>query len=397
MLRILPEKRFLPSAKTKPKTKEVGGMPSITVPFFSDFHAPFVRAALAGAGLGSVQIESGLSQKALLAGLSYANNDACYSALVSAGQAVEARCDNGTYALPLICADCRAIDAPDIVARALRGAGKSECAVVPLARFFDVSSSHALDDAACQRLAMAIVMGDVSLQAFLAQGDNVDWERALHALRTLPVEELRGFLKKFCAYANFLIAGASPRPLIAVVGTAPVLFCGGMNAGVLSRIDEEGCRAMVPHLSLFALHSLLCSGISGPFLGELKKLRALVRESGGSLACGCPSLGELRALADGLIPQGITCGAGWVLPALMLHAASLGVRDVAYLSTFGCLSGHVVGKGSLNVVRAKAADMNIASLEFDQGTSIVNQINRLKLLASMAKQRAGEAKKIGSR
>lgn len=363
----------------------------VVVPFFSDFHAPFVRSALAGAGLDSVRIQSGLSQEALLVGLSHANNDACYSAIASVGQAVTAPCGSGVCVVPRICADCRALDVPGIVDRALRVAGREGCKVVPLAEFICDSGTYALDENSCRRLAAAVVLGDVSLQVFLTQGDSADWKRALHALESLSVEELRDFLKEFCAHANSLVADVPACPPIAVVGSAPVLFCEGMNAGIFSRIAEEGCRVSAPHLSLFVLHALDRLGLSGYFLEELKSLRAVVRESGMSLARSCPSLDELRTLVDGLVPQGITCGAGWILPALMLHAASSGTRDIAYLSTFGCLSGHVVGKGSLNVVRKKAAGVNIASLEFDQGTSVVNQVNRLKLLASMARQRAKEA------
>lgn len=424
----------------------------VVVPFFSDFHAPFVRAALAGAGLSSVEIRSGLSQDALLAGLSYANNDDCYFAIVAAGQVTSASACGALCAVPRVCADCRAADAPGIVKRALRLAGQDDCAVVPLGDFLRAKGSYALDTQVARRLAAAVIFGDIVLQAHMAawpgpsiapgecaaerlslarcanreslsaedvalppdatdvaaQGGAGDVRSsettelagggfstlrrdALCALETLSPDDLGCFVEPLCEKADALIDGASPRPLIALTGTAPVLFCEGMNARIASCVSEEGCRAVMPHLSLFALHALACAGDQGPFLEELSSLRARLRSTGGSVARSCPSLDELSTCVRDAVPEGITCGAGWILPALMLHAASRGVLDVAYLSTFGCLSGHVVGKGALNVVRSKAPGMNIASLEFDQGTSVVNQINRLKLLASMARQRTCES------
>ena len=424
----------------------------VTVPFFSDFHAPFVRAALAGAGLSSVEIRSGLSQDALLAGLSYANNDDCYSAIVAAGQVTSASACGALCAVPRVCADCRAADAPGIVKRALHLAGQDNCVVVPLGDFLCARGPYALDARVARRLAAAVVFGDIVLQAHMAAWSEPDIaagecatenlplvrcanresssaedaaspsntmgvasqsgagdvrssetaelagggfamlrQGALCALETSSPDDLGCFVEPLCETADALIDGASPRPLIALAGTAPVLFCEGMNARIASCVNDEGCRAVMPHLSLFALHALTCVGDQGPFLEELSSLRARLRSTGGSVARSCPSLDELSACVTGSVPEGITCGAGWILPALMLHAASRSVLDVAYLSTFGCLSGHVVGKGALNVVRAKAPGINIASLEFDQGTSVVNQINRLKLLASTARQRTCES------
>ncbi len=367
---------------------------SLVVPFFSDFHAPFVRAALKGAGLGSVEVRSGLAQDTLLKGLSHVNNDACYSAIAAAGQVVDARCE--TCVVPRICADCRAEDELGIVRRALCLADRRECAVLPLGSFLAESGEHALNEAVSRRLAAAVVAGDVALQATLAttgcaalRGDLAPMrEEVLRTLESSPLEDIRQMIEKLCARADFIAKGAPSLPPIALVGNAPVLFCEGINAHVVSCVEEEGCRAVMPPLSTFALHALICAGEQGSFADELRDLRASVRKGEGSIARLFSSLTELRAFVEGAIPVSLTYGSGWLLPALMMHMAGEGVFDAAYLSTFGCLSGHVVGKGALNIVRGRVPCMNVASLEFDQGTSVVNQINRLKLLVSTAKQRA---------
>ena len=59
------------------------------VPFPSEWHAPFIEAAARGAGLElDMAFESG--EDVIMRGLSLVNNDACYSSLIAAAQAVRA-------------------------------------------------------------------------------------------------------------------------------------------------------------------------------------------------------------------------------------------------------------------------------------------------------------------
>ncbi len=55
----------------------------------SEWHAPFIEAAARGAGLElDMAFESG--EDVIMRGLSLVNNDACYSSLIAAAQAVRA-------------------------------------------------------------------------------------------------------------------------------------------------------------------------------------------------------------------------------------------------------------------------------------------------------------------
>lgn len=56
-------------------------------------------------------------------------------------------------------------------------------------------------------------------------------------------------------------------------------------------------------------------------------------------------------------------------------------------SAFACLPNHVVGKGTIKLLRKTYPQANIAAVDYDPGASEVNQLNRIKLMLSTAKKR----------
>ena len=52
---------------------------------------------------------------------------------------------------------------------------------------------------------------------------------------------------------------------------------------------------------------------------------------------------------------------------------------------FACLPNHVVGKGVIKSIREKYPHANISPVDYDPGASETNQINRIKLLTTVAK------------
>ena len=93
-----------------------------------------------------------------------------------------------------------------------------------------------------------------------------------------------------------------------------------------------------------------------------------------------------------MVPGHLVQGAGWTVAGYARLFVRAGVGDLVYVRAFGCLAGHVVGQGALKPLRALCAaegeDVNLATIEFDPGTSEVNQVNRIKLLTAVAKRAA---------
>lgn len=68
----------------------------------------------------------------------------------------------------------------------------------------------------------------------------------------------------------------------------------------------------------------------------------------------------------------------------MIHLLETGVNNIICMQPFGCLPNHVVGKGMLKTLRESFPQANITAIDYDPGISIVNQLNRIRLMLSSA-------------
>ena len=80
-------------------------------------------------------------------------------------------------------------------------------------------------------------------------------------------------------------------------------------------------------------------------------------------------------------------GEGWFLTGEMVKLIDSGVPNVVCLQPFGCLPNHITGKGVMHELRTSYKGANITAIDCDAGSSEVNQLNRLKLMLAVAKER----------
>ena len=69
----------------------------------------------------------------------------------------------------------------------------------------------------------------------------------------------------------------------------------------------------------------------------------------------------------------------------MLEFMHNGIENIVCLQPFACLPNHVVGKGVIKTIRNNYPEANIAPIDYDPGASESNQISRIKLLLTIAK------------
>ena len=98
-------------------------------------------------------------------------------------------------------------------------------------------------------------------------------------------------------------------------------------------------------------------------------------------------------MASHYVSLGNQSGEGWFLTGEMLELIHSGVPNIVCVQPFGCLPNHVVGKGVIKTLREHNPDSNIVAIDFDPGASEVNQLNRIKLMLSVAKDNAKEKEK----
>ena len=378
------------------------------LPFPSVWHAPFIQAAADRCGLGW-QVTADSDASVAARGLALVNNDACYDTLVAAAQAVTAaeaagrRGADGTatveVGLPLLCNRCRSQDKPYLVQEALRRAGFGRVRVLPL---FQAMAEPGFVSVEAQRcLAAAIAVADSLLQvrlrvrphlpaSRLAYFDAVveSWrERALAEVASPQAPDASDFMRLLDAEAARLFGiSRSPRPIVGVAGSASVLFNPMVNDGLAATLEAEGCEVRLPWLASILAFVLAAQGTECPFSEELDHL-CLRASQGFVVIPGASCTANLREAGSRFAPAPLARGLGCAVAGWMQQLLWQGIDDIVYASHFGCLSGHVSGAGILGPLRRAYPQVNIAAVEYDPGTSSLNQVNRLKLIASIAWQK----------
>ncbi|MEA5019191.1 MAG: hypothetical protein VB027_02375 [Gordonibacter sp.] len=383
----------------------------ILVPFFSAYHAPFLEAALSGSS-EAWRVVTCLDEAAVCAGLETVNNDACFASLLAAGRTVvEVRSSFSSevdalscIVVPMPCVSCRGDDTPYLIARALEVAGFS----FPAKGVVDGLAllSHTKDYLRLGRIADALVVGDALLQISLRVRPYLDesrlssfnalletWSaRACEELAFVRAFDVRAYLEGLDgAIESFGVPERDGRPVVGIIGSAPALFDAGMNSDMIACIECENCEVAVPYLvslASFALRTKKAPGaVTALFDGRINILRNRT-----NMCWRCPSPTEVERAGLKILPAHRTQGPGLTMAGYARLFVEWGIRDFVYVRTFGCLAGHVVGQGAVKRLRTfgdcTGLPVNIATIEFDPGTSDVNQVNRIKLMASVAKRTA---------
>lgn len=79
-------------------------------------------------------------------------------------------------------------------------------------------------------------------------------------------------------------------------------------------------------------------------------------------------------------------GEGWLIPAEISAFANGGVNNVVSVQPFGCIANHVISKGVEKRMKEQFPKLNLLFLDFDDGTSEVNVLNRLHFMVKNVKE-----------
>ena len=198
------------------------------------------------------------------------------------------------------------------------------------------------------------------------------------------------------------------KPRVGIVGEILVKYMPLANGNLVEKLEEEGAEAVVPDFLDFFIYSgfgrtfrhknlggKLGSRIGGQALGKmLNFVRIPANKALKKSKRFTPStpMKELAKTASRFISIGNQYGEGWFLTAEMVHFIENGVPNIVCIQPFGCLPNHIVGKGVLKAVRSALPEANIATVDYDPGASEVNQLNRIKLMLTEAKNKIKDTK-----
>lgn len=71
----------------------------------------------------------------------------------------------------------------------------------------------------------------------------------------------------------------------------------------------------------------------------------------------------------------------------MVELIKDGVENIVCVQPVACLPNHIVGKSVIKKLRSIYSDANIVAIDYDPGASHTNQVNRIKLMLTVAKEK----------
>ena len=399
-------------------TKEMKYSHTIIGPQMSPIHFRILKHAFNACGYNFVILDA-VDPKAVDTGLKYVNNDACYPSIIVAGQMIAAL-ESGKYDVnhtSLIITQtgggCRASNYIGFIRRALTDAGFDNVPVLSLsAQGFEKNPGFKITPGLLHRLLMAVMVGDVLMRVLyrtrpyeLVPGSadalyekwNAKAEKQVKSLSLSGYHKLlKGIIKDF----DELPLKPIKKPRVGVVGEILVKFHPTANNKIVETIEREGAECVMPDLADFFFYSF-ATGIfrheelafpkqternAKLFVWFMELYRNKMKKYlNNSRRFEAPSsIYDLMKGVDDIVQLGNITGEGWFLTAEMVELIKEGVPSIACVQPFACLPNHVTGKGMIKELRRRFPGANISAIDYDPGSSEVNQLNRLKLLLSNA-------------
>ncbi|MDI9590948.1 MAG: acyl-CoA dehydratase activase-related protein [Acidobacteriota bacterium] len=401
---------------------------TILCPQMSPIHFELAEPVLRGAGYNVVLLPS-VDHAAVDTGLKYVNNDICYPSILVCGQLIAAVL-SGAYDLSRTAVlisqtggGCRATNYIALIRKALRECGHPEVPVISL------SLSGGLDEGnpgfnlmrpgLLTHAIYAILYGDLMMQLLYrtrpyeaepGAADRLSAALMRRAATGIATIGRRAFYR-LCqdtvdAFEALPLVNDRSKPRVGVVGEILVKFHPTANNDLVKVIEAEGCEADVPGLLDFFTLGMSNEVNMARELGASAKGR-LVGRAGIALVEGMrapinrmleasarfepyPSIFELAEKASQVLSLCNNMGEGWLLTAEMIELIESGAPNVVCAQPFACLPNHVVGKSVIKRLRQLYPQSNIVAVDYDPGASEVNQLNRIKLMISVAKENLRE-------
>ena len=400
-------------------TEEMKYTHTIIAPQMSPIHFRLIKRAFESAGYNLVVLDS-VDPKAVDAGLRYVNNDACYPSIIVAGQMMAAL-ESGKYDLNHVSllisqtgGGCRATNYIGFIRRALNDAGWGHIPVISLSALgLEENPGFKLTPTLIDKLVKACMIGDVFMRVLYRVRPYEAVPGSANQLYEEWNEKAEAFFKYGAGWVGYhkLLKGIIrdfdklplkpiKKPRVGVVGEILVKFHPTANNHIVETIEKEGAECVMPDLADFFFYSFSVDIIrhkdlklpgkkerNAKFLiWALELYRTnMKRYLKKSRRFDAPSsIYDMMKGVDDIVQLGNQTGEGWFLTAEMVELIHEGAPSIACVQPFACLPNHVTGKGMIKELRRRFPESNISAIDYDPGSSEVNQLNRLKLLLSNA-------------
>lgn len=388
----------------------------IIVPFFTPFFSPLMPALMKLAGYDADILPVSDTASGEL-GLKYANNEVCYPATLIVGDVIKAfnekRYDPKTTAVltTQTGGQCRASNYISLIKRALIEAGYKDVPIVSLSLGSGLSNQQPgfnIDWIKMIPIILAAILyGDCIAKFYYAAVIREKEKGKAAALRDKYLDAAKGFIEsnRLDSLIDYLQVAAKDFdnccadkecPKVGIVGEIFLKFNPFAQKNITNWLIEQEVEIVPPLLADFFLQifvnikvdkennlrrNFIPDFVFNWLYSKVEKQVRQVNDAGKAFRYFVPfhDIWEKSRQAEKVISLQAQFGEGWLLPAEVISCRQQGVTHILSLQPFGCIANHIVSKGIENRLKRLYPDLNLLSLDFDNGVSEVNILNRMLL------------------
>ena len=400
-------------------TKKMRETHTILAPQMAPDHFEIMQSALESENFKFEFLKT-VDSKVIDEGLRYVNNDSCYPSITVVGQMMDAvksgryDTDNISLLMTQTGGACRASNYVGYIRKALEEAGYPNIPVIALsAQGIENHEGFNVTPTMGHKLVISILYGDLIMRLSNATRPYEVNKGETDSLKRKWIEKCKVDIKRnktsmfkenvkeiIREFSNVEVENKNI-PKVGIVGEILVKYLPEANNNLQDILEAEGTEVVLPDLMDFFMYclrnghhknKLLSKGVFGSFVSNagvkyIEYFRKFVRRELEKSKYNPPlHITDLEDMAEEIVSLGNQYGEGWLLTAEMLELIEDGANNIVCIQPFGCLPNHITGKGVIKKVRELNPEANIIPIDYDPGASEVNQINRIKLMLSQARE-----------
>lgn len=401
-------------------TKQMKKTHTILCPQMSPIHFDIMKEAICSCGY-NLQIMPAIDKDCIDIGLKYVNNDACYPALIVVGQIIKAiqsgeyDTDNLSVLISQTGGGCRASNYIGFIRRALKKINMSHIPVISVSAMnIEKNPGWKYSMGFLNKTIQSLVYGDLFMKVLYRTRPYEAVEGSANALyekwnNKVKSDVIKGSMNTFKKNIYDIVKDFDNLELldiekakVGVVGEILVKYHPTANNDIVGLLEQEGVEVVVPDLTNFLLYCLYNAAFKEKYFGAkrtttimtelaIRFIEGYRKDMNIALANSkrfepCVDIKTLGELAEPIVSLCNQTGEGWFLTAELVELIHSKVYNNICLQPFACLPNHVTGKGIIKALKKQYSLSNVIAVDYDPGASEVNQLNRIKLMLSVAEK-----------
>ncbi len=404
-------------------TKEMKEEYTILMPGMLPVHFSLIRELLVQYGYHAVLLDY-TGPEVIETGLKYVHNDICYPAQLVIGQMIHAL-ETGQYDkdktalfITQTGGGCRASNYIHLLRKGLKAVGLEQVPVISVnLSGMEKNPGFKLTLPLILKLMYCCFYGDLLMllsnrcRAYEVHKGDTDrlmtqWQQRLIGELQSPLNlrysHVKSNFQKITEDFSKIELNLQPKVRVGVVGEIYIKYAPLGNNHLQDFLESEGCEVVIPGLMDFISFKVDNRYTDVELYGGKKIKRMICKVLLDKLASVKQDMSQavaqytqfeppstfahLKELVQGYVGYGNKMGEGWLLTGEMLELVHEGVPNIVCTQPFGCLPNHVAGKGMIRLIKKNNPTANIVAIDYDPGSTKVNQENRIRLMLSNARE-----------